>query len=48
MDMSPQSKEEYFEVLHKRYKGASRREKKSLLMNVARFAVITGNMRSGG
>jgi len=25
--MSPQSKEEYFEVLHKRYKGASRREK---------------------
>jgi hypothetical protein len=27
MDMSPQSKEEYFEVLHKRYKEASRREK---------------------
>jgi hypothetical protein len=25
--MSPQSKQEYFEALHKRYKGASRKEK---------------------
>jgi hypothetical protein len=46
--MSPQSKEEYFEVFYKRYKEATRKEKTVIITECALSVVIIGNMRSGG
>jgi hypothetical protein len=45
--MSPQAKEEYFEVLYKGIKKHLVKKKRLSLMNVAPFVVTTGNMRSG-
>ena len=43
--MSPQLKQEYFEALHKRYKGSSRKEKTIIIDECAPSVVITGNMQ---